>query len=217
MSEGTTIMLAALSTVLILYVIQHERKSSRPFLSIVGLKKKKPVATLGASGCNNVSIDSPDFARCSTTLGSGRSVLRSRPRGDNIVSTFTKDNYAGEKLGNPFSVRSGPNLGSGEAFPFSSKSGDNVSSFSEIKREASGAKGSAKTKLLGDKKNNVRGQNFVSNIRQKTLNSLGAAVSPSSTKLGASAKDIAQATNKLKDTNTVSSNSGGNLNLLHPL
>lgn len=46
---------------------------------------------------------------------------------------------------------------------------------------------------------------------------LGTAVSPSSASLGATPEEIAQSTNKLDNVNKVASNTGGNLNLLHPL
>lgn len=241
MSDGTTLMLAALSTVLVLYVVQHERKSGAT--TSLG-KTKKPRASLGQPDCANVAIDSPDFERCATTLGSGRSVLRSKPRADNITADFTNDNYKPGNLGNPFSVRQEPQmtLGRGEAFPFSESGALPNTPPPNVKPKSASSLGYKKQEVRGQKFERVhglRGQNATqttveapargsgrstvtlgSTVEQgMKLNSayLGAAVSPSSTKLGATAQEIAQSTNKLDDTNEVSSNTGGNLNLLHPL
>lgn len=96
-------MLAALATVLVMYVVQQERKSGGFML----LGAKKPRATLGSNNvnCNSVSIDSPDFARCSTTLGTGRTVLPGNPTktAHNISTDFVKQDYA--DLGNPFGMK----------------------------------------------------------------------------------------------------------------
>lgn len=105
---ATTIILSAMAVVLIMYVIQQERKSG----VLMSLGKKKPRAILGAKnknsrrkhefdpkGCANVSIDSPDFQRCAS-LGVGRTVLAGDPRkrAHNINTEFTQSNF----LGNPF-------------------------------------------------------------------------------------------------------------------
>lgn len=101
----TTIILSAFAVVLILYVIKQERKSG--FLMPLG--KKKPRAVLGSKnknsrrgepkGCENVSIDSPDFERCAT-LGTGRTVIPVDPkkRPARLTDNFAKDDFA---LGNP--------------------------------------------------------------------------------------------------------------------
>lgn len=241
-SNGTTLLLAALATVLVLYVVQQERSPSTA--TAVG-KNKKPRASLGKNlgsatknsmaGCENVSIDSPDFARCSTTLGSGRSVVPAQPRSDNITDAFTKDNYS---LGNPFAVKiddslkpdTNKKLGA-QAYPFSQSGATSPT----------GPRTS--TKQLVAPKENVRGQKFErANARTDTkisveppargssrssvtlgytqergvkFQSLGAAVSPSS--LGASPQEMTQLSQKLDNVNKVASNTGGNLNLLHPL
>ena len=106
MSDHTTIMLSAMAVVLILYVVNQERKSGGLLLG-----KKKPRAVLGSKnknarraefkGCENVPIDHPDFARCAT-LGAGRSVIPVDPkkRPANVNTAFVKDNFA--PVGNPF-------------------------------------------------------------------------------------------------------------------
>ena len=110
MSEfATTIVLSAMAVVLIMYVVQQERKSGM----LMTLGKKKPRAILGSKnknslrthefdkkGCEHVSIDSPDFERCAT-LGVGRTVLKPKDAkkvAHNINTEFTKGNF----LGNPF-------------------------------------------------------------------------------------------------------------------
>lgn len=243
-ADGSTMMLAALATVLVLYVVKQE---SRPrSYGFVGAKK--PRASLGKSvDCANVAIDSPDFERCAGALGTGRSVIRSKPRADRLNNQFKKDNYKVNKsLGNPFAVKvndgfkkdTNKKLGMahrGEAFPFS-ESG-------ELPKNQSSRKGSKMIpeKLGANQMGGVRGQKFrktatrsstrteapsrgssrssvaLGSTVEKTMGSsfLGAAVSPSS--LVATAREMSQLTNKLHDVNEVVSNTGGNLNLLHPL
>lgn len=246
--QGTTIMLAALATVLVLYVVQQERSSSKMAL-LVG-KNKKPKASLGKNlgsatknsmaDCENVDIDSPDFARCSTALGSGRSVVRSEPRGDNMISAFTKDNYS---LGNPFAVKlndglkpdTNKKLGA-QAYPFSQsgaipKSENSTNTTSSSTKLVANNLGARGQKFEGGKKRArartssveapARGSSRSSVTLGSTqergvkFQSLGAAVSPSS--LGASSQEMSQFSQKLDDVNKVASNTGGNLNLLHPL
>lgn len=247
-ADGTTIMLAALASVLVLYVVQQERKSGPGTLG----SKNKPRASLGTAAgkvldCSAVSIDSPDFARCSTTLGAGRTVVRGKPRADAVNRGFLKDEF---NLGNPFAVKIddkfvkdtnnklGKSAGGGEAFPFSKTGSDgNGTDFS------TGSLGKGRFGP-GPPVREGRGQSFKNAFRNSppteprkiveapsrgsarssvTLGSsefrggasLGAAVSPSS--LGASPEDISRATNKLDEIDNITSNTGGNLNLLHPL
>lgn len=243
-SNGTTILLAALATVLVLYVVQQER---RPSTSIVrlGNKKKKPRASLGKNlgsatknsmaGCENVKIDSPDFARCSTTLGSGRSVVPAKPRSDNITDAFTKDNY---NLGNPFAVKiddglkpdTNRKLGA-QAYPFSqsgatSPTGPRTSTKQLVapkedvrgqKFERVNARTTTKSSVEPPARGSSRSSVTLGSTQERGVKfqSLGAAVSPSS--LGASPKEMTKLSQKLDNVNTVASNTGGNLNLLHPL
>lgn len=229
MADGTTIMLGALASVLVLYVVQQERKSGPATLG----GKKKPTATVGkALDCRDVALDSPDFGRCSTTLGSGRSVVRSKPRADNMKSSFLKSQY---KLGNPFSMKvddgfkkdTDRKLGSsgGEAFPFS-QSGSGSSSLKPHEGEGSGHKFQdvyGKTHITsieapprGSSRSSVTLGSTVENGMKFKAAFLGAAVSPSAS-LGASPEEMTQSTRKLDGIDKVSSNTGGNLNLLHPL
>lgn len=246
--NGTTIMLAALATVLVLYVVQQERSPSKTAI-ILG-KNKKPKASLGKNlgsatknsmaDCNNVGIDSPDFARCSTTLGSGRSVVRSQPRGDNINDTFKKDNYS---LGNPFAVKlddslkpdTNKKLGA-QAFPFSqsgampnsltTNTAARTSSSTKLVANNLGARGKkfeggkgarAKTSVEAPARGSSRSSVTLGSTQERGVKflSLGAAVSPSS--LGASSEEMSQLAQKLDNVDSVASNTGGNLNLLHPL
>lgn len=232
-ADGSMIMLAVIATVIVLYIVQQEKK---------GKKSTKTRASLGRSAdCTNVDIDSPDFARCS--LGSGRSVIRSKPRADNINRAFKKDNYKLPKksaLGNPFAVKLNDSfktdtdrkLGSGKAFPFS-KSGalpKGERTRGTLKRwnakprgqhEPRGQKfkpGLHQTrKAASTTRGPGRAVEDVQNGMEFNNAFLGAAVSPSSASLGATAEEIAQSTNKLDNINNVASNTGGNLNLLHPL
>lgn len=243
--NGTTIMLAALATVLVLYVVQQERSPSKTAI-ILG-KNKKPKASLGKNlgsatknsmaDCANVAIDSPDFARCSTTLGSGRSVVRSQPRGDNINDAFKKDNYS---LGNPFAVKLDDSLKpdtnrklGAQAYPFSqsgampnnnNKAARNSSSTKPVAKslgarghEFKGGKARATSSVEAPARGSSRSSVTVGSTQERGVKfrSLGAAVSPSS--LGASSQEMSQLSQKLDNVDSVASNTGGNLNLLHPL
>ena len=102
----TTIILSAFAVVLILYVIKQERKSG-VFMS---LGQKKPRAILGSKnkneprhepkGCENVSIDSPDFQRCAQNLGIGRTVIPVDPtkRPARLGDDFAKEDFLGNPL-----------------------------------------------------------------------------------------------------------------------
>ena len=242
--HGTTIMLAALATVLVLYVVQQERSPSKTAIFLG--KNKKPKASLGKNlgsatknsmaDCANVGIDSPDFARCSTTLGSGRSVVRSQPRGDNLNDSFKKDNYS---LGNPFAVKLDDSLKpdtnrklGAQAYPFSQSGAmPNNKESTAASLPVAKSLGARGQKFEGGK---ARGANTTSSVeapargssrsavtvgstqeRGVKFRSLGAAVSPSS--LGASSQEMSQLSQKLDNVDSVASNTGGNLNLLHPL
>ena len=100
----TTIILSAFAVVLILYVIKQERKSG-----ILALGQKKPRAILGSKnknrprdepkGCENVSIDSPDFQRCAQNLGVGRNVIPVDPtKRPARFDDFTKEDFLGNPL-----------------------------------------------------------------------------------------------------------------------
>ena len=228
-ADGSMIMLAVIATILVLYVVQQEKKDKK------ALGSRKPRASLGS--CDNVGVDSPDFARCS--LGSGRSVIRSKPRADNMNRAFKKDNYklpVSGALGNPFAVKlddsfvkdTDRKLGAGKAFPFS-KSGalpeGGMNSHMRNKKmqgnsvEHRGHKFNPKRHATNKSTSRGPGR-AVENVQNgMDFNNafLGAAVSPSSASLGATPEEIAQSTNKLDDVNKVVSNTGGNLNLLHPL
>jgi len=244
-ADGTTIMLAALASVLVLYVVQQERKSGPGTLG----SKNKPKASLGSVAkqvidCSAVSIDSPDFARCSTTLGAGRTVVRGKPRADAVNRGFLKDEF---NLGNPFAVKlddkfvkdTNKKLGNagGEAFPFSKTGSDeNGTDFStgslgkgrfgpgppvregrgqSFKNAFGKAPPSAAKVVEAPSRGSSRSSVTLGSAEFSSGSSLGAAVSPSS--LGASPEDISRATNKLEEIDTITSNTGGNLNLLHPL
>ena len=259
MADRSMIMLAVIATVLVLYVIKQERMSGKKKMHMkakaaagpVGSRSRKPTASLGSSlgssDCTNVDIDSPNFTRCS--LGSGRSVIRSKPRGDSLNHAFKEDNYEvrGGALGNPFAVKLDDNFNKdtdrklgAKAFPFS-KSGA-LPKYEEAMRNKSMKYAQ---KPLNPQQKEHRGHKFdkihkaqrmvveapsrgssrasvslgasVSTVDGMGYNEafLGAAVSPST--LGATPEEIAQSTNKLDDINEVASNTGGNLNLLHPL
>lgn len=259
MADRSMIMLAVIATVLVLYVIKQERMSGKKMdmkakkaNETVG-KARKPRASLGSSlgssDCTNVDIDSPNFTRCS--LGSGRSVIRSKPRGDSLNHAFKEDNYEvrGGALGNPFAVKLDDNFNKdtdrklgAKAFPFS-KSGA-LPKYPEVEAMRNKSMKYAQ-KPLNPQQKEHRGHKFdkihkaqrmvveapsrgssrasvslgasVSTVDGMGYNEafLGAAVSPST--LGATPEEIAQSTNKLDDINEVASNTGGNLNLLHPL
>lgn len=248
MADGTTIMLAALATVLVLYVVQQERSSSMKSLVVVG-KNKKPKASLGSPpknlgnaepNCENVSIDSPDFERCATTLGSGRSVIRSKPNANRMNSSFMKDSY-GTSLGNPFAVKlddsftkdTNKKLGA-QAFPFSQSGAlaknetNGVRTSSSAVAPKEGVRGQKFQRVHGLRAENstrTDGQTVAAPSRASSKSSssnrgvkfasVGAAVSPSS--LGASSNEMAKFSQKLQNVDSVASNTGGNLNLLHPL
>lgn len=253
MADGTMIMLAVLATVLVLYMVQQEKKPGK-MKATAGKQETASAGTLGSEmsrrrrsrgDCTNVDIGSPDFTRCS--LGSGRSVVRSQPRADSINATFKKDNYnvrGGGALGNPFAVKLDDNftkdtnrrLGA-KAYPFS-KSGEipkgelgeamakplngklyaykkDTLGYKYKGEQSSYAKSIVEAPSRGSSRSSVTLGSTVENGMGFNQAFLGAAVSPSS--LGASPKELADSTNKLDNVNEVASNTGGNLNLLHPL
>jgi len=110
--KTTKMILVGIAVVLVILTVLKESKAK------AALGSKKPRATLGAKsknsrrdepeGCDNVAIDSPDFARCAT-LGAGRTVLPGNPvkQAHNLNSEFVQDNFdtnAGN-LGNPFAMK----------------------------------------------------------------------------------------------------------------
>ena len=110
--KTTKMILVGIAVVLVILTVLKESKAK------AALGAKKPRATLGAKsksaskpksgGCDNVAIDSPDFARCAT-LGAGRTVLAGNPtkQAHNINTEFVQDNFdtnAGN-LGNPFAMK----------------------------------------------------------------------------------------------------------------
>lgn len=173
--DKPTIVMAVLTITLVGYVIFERLQSA----------DEKPPSTAGALGryrgrrsrsrrpdCSKVSIDSPDFARCSTELGAGRTVLPGDPVNvaHNINTEYISDSYdpQGSSIFPPKPRKTPRNTGNkSNPFAFNVKSGQ-----------------------------------------------LGAAVSPSA--MGASMEEILQSTRKPVET-TVESNTGGQLNLLHPL
>lgn len=203
MADRSLIVLTVIVALLVFYVIKEERRSKKkPKKTPLG-SKKRPSASLGAPGCTDVDVDSPDFARCS--LGGGRSILRTTG-GDRLNRAFKKDNYSN----NRFSRKHG------DAFPFSS---GGEAAATTRKHHRFGAK---EKESRGHKFDKPRINSRVGPVEapprgssRASVDSLGAAVSPSS--LGATPAEIAQSTNKLDGINKVVSNTGGNLNLLHPL
>lgn len=214
-ADGNVIMLAVIATVIVLYIVKQEKKVAGP----VGSRKPR------------------------ASLGSGRSVIRSKPRADNLNRKFKKNNYklpVSGALGNPFAVKLSDSitqdtdrkLGAGKAFPFS-KSGELPKGTQPKKKLGNSVEGNSETR--GHKFNPKRHVTHVSRKSTATTRTpgravenvrngmdfnnafLGAAVSPSSASLGATPEEIAQSTNKLDNINKVVSNTGGNLNLLHPL
>lgn len=226
MADRSMIMLAVFATVLVLYVLKQERtsgKKEKKVNEILG-KARKPRASLGSLDCTNVDIDSPNFTRCS--LGSGRSVIRSKPRGESLNHGFKEDNYKvrGGALGNPFAVKLDDNFNKdtdrrlgAKAFPFS-KSGA-LPKYAKVEATRNKSMKYAQKEHRGHKFDKIH-KGSVSpgaSVDGMGYNEafLGAAVSPST--LGATPEEIAQSTNKLDHINEVASNTGGNLNLLHPL
>lgn len=156
---------------------------------------------LSNKDCQNVSIDSPDFARCATELGTGRTVLPGDPTqvAHNINRGFVKDSFTPQGAA---------------AFPFAA---------------TNAREGTREGRKVGPKMFDEYGKRF-GNTEKKTNplmfkakggveergagSSLGAAVSPSA--MGASREEILQST-KVAVPLTVESNTGGQLNLLHPL
>lgn len=183
--DKSTIVLSVVTVVLVGYVVFEQARSGggRNTPSALGRRRRQRL------DCSNVSIDSPDFARCSTELGAGRTVLPGNPVNvaHNINNAFVADSYEpqgaaafplkpprphqpsgpGRKKPNPFSPKNPKSRESSDPLMFNLKSGQ-----------------------------------------------LGAAVSPSA--MGASMEEIMQSTKKAVET-TVESNTGGQLNLLHPL
>lgn len=152
-------------------------------------------------GCDDVSIGSPAFARCAMELGAGRTVLPGNPSNvaHNINTAFVQDSYspvgaAKFKRKSREALQKIKKKGGGKAFPFSESRGREGGNALMFKTKSGVVEG------MGD---HSGGTKF-----------LGAAVSPAS--LGASVEEILQSTKVVVEP-TVSSNTGGQLNLLHPL
>jgi hypothetical protein len=162
-------------------------------------KKKTPLTAARRTG------------RPRASLGSGRTILPgNQPKAHSkMKSKFMKEDY--KVLGNPFAVKMSDGFDKdterklGSAFPFSSDS--RGGKFTP--RKSSSFKSSVQK--VSDPPGKTRGDKF----NAPKSRSLGAAVSPSSL---VSKKDkVSNFSKKLSDVNKVASNTGGNLNLLHPL
>lgn len=202
-------IVAIIATIIVLILINRDGKKdgkkplgqARTRSDAIRRSRKKNI------DCSKVPIDSPDFERCGQTLGVGKSNISSKPRSDRMKNEFMKDDYKVGKT-NPFSNKltdkfkkdTDKKLGA-HAFPFTQKSGPSGPSQSQRARKSPPPRGSSRSFDSG------------MNFQQAFLGT--AAVSPSS--LGASPNEMAQAANKLHNVNEVVSNTGGNLNLLHPL
>ena len=268
--DVATLILLALATALVIYIVQRERNSGTRSLMRANQRnpariaepptkrevaptpdpaqepalgsRRKSRGRRGLLNCDNVSLDSPDFARCSTTLGSGRTVIGRKPTGDNNASSYRQAEYS---LGNPFAMKTSDNDRSdkgvkyGDAFPFTEQlSREMRNQASPRKTKPPGAKSiwskfykasdktnKSKPSAYSPKKHRKQTTTEALNPRDNDLEGvpvkkafLGAAISPSAAvSIGPSKDEIKMATNKLDTVNKVSSNTGGNLNLLHPL
>ena len=187
--------------------------------------------------CDNVDISSPDFARCANELGSGRNVLPANPEdvARKFNRGFVKDAFAPQgaklvkaplgrnrkakrsntddarcnnvKISSPDFARCATQVGAsklGNAFPFTDAANTRADR-NESRHLSLPTPNGLMFKGKGGEINPFVGKNG---------SSLGAAVSPSA--MGASMEEILKSTRKAVNT-TVSSNTGGNLNLLHPL
>lgn len=206
--DNSAVALSVATVGLVGYVLYERAMSSDPGLESsssvapapVGMSRRSRRSQKPPRGidCKNVSIGSPDFARCSTELGAGRTVLAGDPVhvAHNINTGFVNDEYTPQGA---------------QAFPFS------ASSISEGTRE--GGRVNPKMfdeygKRFGNKDKKSNPLAFKGKSGPELGVALGAAVSPSA--MGASREEMLQST-KVVVPLTVDSNTGGNLNLLHPL
>lgn len=171
----------------------------------LGLSRRARRSRKDTKECRNAKIGTPAFARCATQLGAGRNVIPGDPlnAAHNINTAFVNDEFT--SLGStriPGNINTGfvndefTSLG-GAAFPFTD------------------------TATSRETKSDSRHLDFPTpNALQFKLKGggggtpLGAAVSPSA--MGASREEILKSSRRAIKT-TVSSNIGGQLNLLHPL
>lgn len=174
----------------------------------VGSRRRGRRERSNTERCRDVKIGSPDFARCANDLGAARNIIAGNPENvaHNINTSFVNDEYApkdGSSLGNAFMSADASNFGN--AFPFTDAGNtwddSNDSTYADLP--------APNAFMFMDKSS-------ASNpfVAVDGGSALGAAVSPSA--MGASKEEIMQSTKRAVDT-TVSSNTGGNLNLLHPL
>ena len=112
------VVLAVLVVILAVYALNNKRKKQKPHQASVAppapsdenLGTRQRLGTLKSGiDCNNVALDSPDFARCATTLGAARSLYPRRP-GNSSRPVDYEDELGASRL-------------KGEAFPFTQKSG----------------------------------------------------------------------------------------------
>ena len=178
--------------------------ASSTSLDAVGMSRKarrRRRQRLSPKDCANVSIDSPDFVRCSPELGTARTVLPGDPTrvAHNINRGFVNDSFTPQGAA---------------AFPFTARNA----------REGTREGGKVRPKMFDEYGKRFGGTKKKSNplmfkakggVEVPSAGSLlGAAVSPSA--MGASREEILQST-KVAVPLTVESNTGGQLNLLHPL
>ena len=153
------------------------------------------------SSCANAKIGTPDFARCATELGAGRNVLPGDPVNvaHNINTAFVNDEFTPQGAA---------------AFPFSDSRSTRDGSREDGRRVGPELTGRSTQGDDDPLKFNKKSGSLDASSGEGGTQYLGAAVSPSA--MGASREEILQSTKKAVKT-TVSSNTGGNLNLLHPL
>lgn len=199
--EKSTIALSLITLGLVGYVAyEHmvpENADSEPepeTLEAVGRSRRHRRATSNSKRCNNVKIGSPDFARCANELGAARNIIAGDPLNvaHNINTAFVHDEYTPQGASKK-----------GKAFPFTDSSNSR-----DGRNESKDARLPPPNALMFKKKSGEANP-FVAQG-----SALGAAVSPSA--MGASKEEILQSTKRPVKT-TVASNTGGNLNLLHPL
>ena len=213
MMDKSTVALSVATVGLVGYVLYEHTMSgdaglssntSSTSLDAVGMSRRARRSRkqrLSDKDCANVSIDSPDFARCSTELGTARTVLPSDPTrvAHNINRGFVNDSFTPQGAA---------------AFPFTATNA----------REGTREGGKVRPKMFDEygkrfgnteKKSNPLMFKAKGGAEEPGAGSLlGAAVSPSA--MGASREEILQST-KVAVPLTVESNTGGQLNLLHPL
>lgn len=186
----------------------------------IGSKNKNVPRDENTQCDESAPLDSPEYKKCSTLVGSARNVIPGDPKktANNINTEFVKENFQGEeeKVGNPFAKSLKQNysdesfLGSSLLKPKTDKTEDSKLGETLISKSTLPISEDAKKALPFAKKGSERDGGLKKAPFRSTLTLGDSAVSP----VGMSQEEVEQSARRLDDVNIVQQTTGGQLNLL---